>query len=77
MLFRGDFGAILHIDIPPPLYVTRTEQQKMANTRSVPVTLAQNHALTRSKIAEVLVSTKTLQLSERVNICLSLLCRDL
>jgi hypothetical protein len=25
MLFRGDFGAIMNIDIHPPLYVTRTE----------------------------------------------------
>jgi hypothetical protein len=25
MLFRGDFGAIMHIDIHPPIYVTRTE----------------------------------------------------
>jgi hypothetical protein len=24
MLFRGDFGSIIHIDINPPLYVTKT-----------------------------------------------------
>jgi hypothetical protein len=23
--FRGDFGAIMHIDIHPPLYVTRAK----------------------------------------------------
>jgi hypothetical protein len=23
MLFRGDFGTIIHIDIDPPLYVTK------------------------------------------------------
>jgi hypothetical protein len=25
MLFRKDFGAIMHIDINPPLYVTKTQ----------------------------------------------------
>jgi hypothetical protein len=34
MLFRGDFGAIMHIDIHPPLYVTRQLGDDSLGSRS-------------------------------------------